>query len=65
MSSNRTPITISERWDEIIAKEQALEELVRINQELGLYEDYNKITRNNQETQALYNAELDTGTHYN
>jgi len=42
----------AERWDAIFAKERierAMQEMVRINEELGLYED--KPTRNNLETQ--------------
>ena len=34
-------------------REQALDEMVRISEELGLYEDYNKVTRYNLETQQV------------
>jgi hypothetical protein len=34
-------------------QQEALEELSRINQELGLYDDYDKITRYNEETQEI------------
>lgn len=34
-------------------REQALDEMVRISEELGLYEDYDKVTRNNLETQEV------------
>lgn len=57
--SSRRPSSVSDqeyaqRWDAIFAKnraEQALQAMVEENERLGLYEDYNKPTRNNQETQ--------------
>jgi hypothetical protein len=51
---------IADNWSQIFGKsklqqrlerERALDELAKINQELGLYEDYDKPTRNNTETQ--------------
>lgn len=34
-------------------REAALDEMVRISQELGLYDDYDKLTRYNSETQEV------------
>ena len=58
------------RWDAIFGRdekakrEDALNEMVRINQELGLYDDVyefdDKSTRNNQETQEVQNFEVDS-----
>jgi hypothetical protein len=50
--------------DEKAKREDALNEMVRINQELGLYDDVyefdDKSTRNNQETQEVQNFEVDS-----
>lgn len=64
--SGRRPSSVSDEqvannWNSIFGisrlerkrREQALIELVRINEELGLYDDYDKPTRNNQETQEI------------
>lgn len=55
MSSNsknldNTGVTKPEFYDQLTT-EEALAKMVRINEELGLYDDYNKSTRNNSETQ--------------
>ena len=54
------------RWDAIFGRDQkakqerALDEMVRINEELGLYDEFeNKPTRNNQETQQVQNFKVD------
>lgn len=51
VADNWSQIFGKTKLQERIERERALEELVKINQELGLYEDYNKPTRNNSETQ--------------
>ena len=57
---DNTGINKNEYCD-ILTTEEALTE-----QNMQWFREYeDKITRNNQETQALYNAELDSGTHYN
>lgn len=61
---DNTGIDKNEYYD-ILTTEQALDAMVAENERLGLYEDYNKPTRSNLETQAVYNQELDSGTHYN
>jgi len=55
------------RWDAIFAtdqkvkQEQALDEMVRISQEMGLYDEFeDKPTRNNQETQDAQNFKVDS-----
>ena len=54
------------RWDAIFAtdqkakQERALEEIVRISQEMGLYDEFeDKPTRNNAETQQVQNFKVD------
>jgi len=54
------------RWDAIFATDQkakqelALDEMVRISQEMGLYDDFeDKLTRNNAETQQVQNIKVD------
>jgi hypothetical protein len=54
------------RWDAIFAtdqkvkQERALEEMVRISQEMGLYDEFeDKLTRNNAETQQVQNFKVD------
>ncbi len=54
------------RWDAIFARDQkakqerALDEMVRISQEMGLYDEFeDKLTRNNQETQDAQNFKVD------
>ena len=54
------------RWDAIFAtdqkvkQERALEEMVRISQEMGLYDEFeDKPTRNNAETQQVQNIKVD------
>jgi hypothetical protein len=67
MSSNKldnTGVNKPEYYD-ILTTEQALQAMVDENERLGLYDDYNKPTRNNLETQQLYSAELDKATKYN
>jgi hypothetical protein len=62
---DNTGIDKNEYYD-VLTTEQALQALHDENERLGLYDiDYNKVTRNNSETQAVYNRELDSGTHYN
>jgi hypothetical protein len=62
---DNTGIDKNEYYD-VLTTEQALQAMVAENERLGLYDiDYNKVTRNNSETQAVYNRELDSGTHYN
>jgi len=57
---DNTGINKNEYYD-VLTTEEALTE-----QNMQWFREYDdKITRNNQETQALYNAELDSGTHYN
>jgi hypothetical protein len=66
--SNPRPISVSNeeyanRWDAIFGRDQistkakqerALDEMVRISQEMGLYDEFDdKITRNNTETQLV------------
>ena len=55
------------RWDAIFAtdqkaqQERALDEMVRISQEMGLYDEFeDKPTRNNQETQQVQNFKVDS-----
>lgn len=55
VTDNWSQIFGKTKLQERIERERALEELVKINQELGLYEDYNKPTRNNSETQEALN----------
>jgi len=54
------------RWDAIFARDQkaeqerALDEMVRISQEMGLYDEFDdKPTRNNQETQEVQEFAID------
>ena len=54
------------RWDAIFAtdqktkQERALEEMVRISQEMGLYDEFeDKPTRNSAETQQVQNFKVD------
>jgi hypothetical protein len=70
--SKPRPLTVADkeyaaRWDAIFAKDQkaqqerALDEMVRISQELGLYDEFeDKPTRNNQETQNAQNFKVDS-----
>jgi len=66
--SNPRPISVSNeeyanRWNAIFGRDQistkakqerALDEMVRISQEMGLYDEFDdKITRNNTETQLV------------
>ena len=66
--SNPRPISVSNeeyanRWEAIFGRDQistkakqerALDEMVRISQEMGLYDEFDdKITRNNTETQLV------------
>lgn len=58
------------RWDAIFGRDQlsekakqerALDEMVRLSQEMGLYDDFDdKPTRNNQETQQVQNFKVDS-----
>jgi hypothetical protein len=58
------------RWDAIFGRDQlsektkqerALDEMVRLSQEMGLYDDFDdKPTRNNQETQQVQNFTVDS-----
>jgi len=69
--SKPRPISVSDleyasRWDAIFAtdqkakQERALDEMVRISQEMGLYDEFeDKPTRSNQETQQMQNFEVD------
>jgi len=69
--SKPRPISVSDleyasRWDAIFATDQkvkqewALEEMVRISQEMGLYDEFeDKPTRNNAETQQVQNFKVD------
>jgi hypothetical protein len=54
------------RWDAIFGtdqkakQERALDEMVRISQEMGLYDEFeDKPTRNNAETQQVQNFKVD------
>jgi hypothetical protein len=54
------------RWDAIFGRDQkakqerALDEMVRISEELGLYDEFeDKPTRNNQETQEVQEFKVD------
>ena len=70
--SKPRPFSVSDleyatRWDAIFAKDQkaqqerALDEMVRISQELGLYDEFeDKPARNNQETQNAQNFKVDS-----
>lgn len=49
-NTDNTGVTKPEYYDQLTT-EEALAEMVRINEELGLYDDYDKPTRNNSETQ--------------
>jgi hypothetical protein len=63
--SKARPLTVSNeeyanRWDAIFGtdqktkQERALDEMVRISQEMGLYDEFeDKPTRNNKETQTV------------
>jgi hypothetical protein len=51
---DNTGVSKNEYYDQMTT-EQALTEMVRINEELGLYDDYDKPTRNNDETQQVKN----------
>ena len=69
--SKPRPIKVSNqeyatRWDAIFARDQkvkqerALEEMVRISQEMGLYDEFeDKPTRSNPETQQVQNFKVD------
>jgi hypothetical protein len=69
--SKPRPFSVSDleyanRWDSIFAtdqkakQEQALDEMVRISQEMGLYDEFeDKPTRNNAETQQVQNFKFD------
>jgi len=69
--SKPRPIKVSNqeyaaRWDAIFAtdqkvkQERALEEMVRISQEMGLYDEFeDKPTRSNAETQQVQNFKVD------
>jgi hypothetical protein len=69
--SKPRPIKVSNqeyatRWDAIFAtdqkakQERALDEMVRISQEMGLYDEFeDKLTRNNAETQQVQNFKVD------
>jgi hypothetical protein len=55
------------RWDAIFGRDQkakqeaALDEIVRLSQEMGLYDEFDdKPTRNNQETQQVQNFKIDS-----
>jgi len=57
----------STRWDAIFGRDQkakqeaALDEIVRLSQEMGLYDEFDdNPTRNNQETQEAQNFEVDS-----
>jgi hypothetical protein len=70
--SKPRPLSVSDleyatRWDAIFAtdqkakQERALDEMVRISQEMGLYDEFeDKLTRNNQETQDAKNFKVDS-----
>ena len=70
--SKPRPLTVADqeyaaRWDAIFAKDQkaqqerALDEMVRISEEIGLYDEFeDKPTRNNQETQHAQNFKVDS-----
>jgi len=70
--SKPRPLTVADqeyaaRWDAIFAKDQkaqqerALDEMVRISEELGLYDEFeDKPTRNSQETQDAQNFKVDS-----
>jgi hypothetical protein len=70
--SKPRPIKVSDqeyaaRWDAIFARDQkakqeaALDEMVRLSQEMGLYDEFDdKPTRNNQETQQVQNFKIDS-----
>jgi hypothetical protein len=69
--SKPRPLSVSDleyatRWDAIFAtdqkakQERALDEMVRISQEMGLYDEFDdKPTRNNAETQQVQNIKVD------
>jgi hypothetical protein len=69
--SKPRPLSVSDleyatRWDAIFAtdqkakQERALDEMVRISQEMGLYDEFDdKPTRNNAETQQVQNFKVD------
>ena len=69
--SKPRPFSVSDleyatRWDAIFATDQkakqeaALDEIVRLSQEMGLYDEFeDKLTRNNQETQQVQNIKVD------
>jgi len=74
-SSKPRPYSVSNleyatRWDAIFGRDQlsekakqerALDEMVRLSQEMGLYDDFDdKPTRNNQETQQVQNFKVDS-----
>ena len=55
------------RWDAIFGRDQkakqeaALDEMVRLSQEMGLYDEFDdKPTRNNEETQQVQNFKVDS-----
>ena len=70
--SKPRPIKVSDqeyaaRWNAIFARDQkakqeaALDEMVRLSQEMGLYDEFDdKPTRNNQETQQVQNFKVDS-----
>jgi hypothetical protein len=70
--SKPRPIKVSDqeyelRWDAIFGRDQkakqeaALDEMVRLSQEMGLYDEFDdKPTRNNQETQQVQNFKVDS-----
>jgi hypothetical protein len=49
---DNTGISRDEYYD-VLTTEQALNAMVAENERLGLYEDYDKVTRNNLETQEV------------
>ena len=69
--SKPRPFSVSDleyatRWDAIFAtdqkakQERALDEMVRISQEMGLYDEFeDKLTRNSPETQQVQNFKVD------
>jgi len=69
--SKPRPFSVSDleyasRWDAIFAtdqkakQERALDEMVRISQEMGLYDEFeDKLTRNNAETQQVQKFKVD------
>jgi hypothetical protein len=70
--SKPRPLSVSDqeyatRWDAIFGRDQkakqeaALDEMVRLSQEMGLYDEFDdKPTRNNQETQQVQNFKVDS-----